>query len=143
MSEHDSLAFFSVESTEAQFAQFFSQLADDLAKGVNIDVGDLSKRYPQYESELRELWGTLNVTRAAGAVCEPSLSANDLAWRAETARLPFELENYVLQDEIGRGGMGVVYRAIRKQDGRPVAIKMILKRSIRFFEQLPTIFVRS
>ena len=33
----------------------------------------------------------------------------------------------MLEAEIGRGGMGIVYRAIRESDGAAVAIKMILK----------------
>ncbi len=32
---------------------------------------------------------------------------------------------YRLQGELGRGGMGVVYRAMREQDGLPVAVKTI------------------
>ena len=32
---------------------------------------------------------------------------------------------YRLQRELGRGGMGVVYRAMREQDGLPVAVKTI------------------
>jgi len=41
--------------------------------------------------------------------------------------LPCPFADYVLEAEIGRGGMGIVYRATRNSDGEPVAIKMILK----------------
>jgi len=37
---------------------------------------------------------------------------------------PPDLPGLVLEEEIGRGGMGVVYRA-RRVDGRPVALKLI------------------
>ncbi len=39
--------------------------------------------------------------------------------------LPYDLGDYVLLDVIGRGGMGVVYRAQQKELQRDVAVKMI------------------
>ncbi len=39
---------------------------------------------------------------------------------------PSGVPGYRLQDELGRGGMGVVYRATRERDGLPVAVKTIL-----------------
>ncbi|MEM6471143.1 MAG: serine/threonine-protein kinase [Planctomycetota bacterium] len=40
-------------------------------------------------------------------------------------RLPFDLGEYELQEIIGRGGMGVVYRASQRMLNRIVAVKMI------------------
>lgn len=39
---------------------------------------------------------------------------------------PLHLEGYELEKELGRGGMGVVFKANQKRLNRPVAIKMIL-----------------
>src|SRR5438046_5186965 len=40
--------------------------------------------------------------------------------------IPRELEGYRILEEIGRGGMGVVYRGYQHRLNRQVAIKMIL-----------------
>jgi serine/threonine-protein kinase len=39
---------------------------------------------------------------------------------------PPVVPGYIIQDEVGRGAMGVVYRARRKKDGETVAVKTIL-----------------
>lgn len=37
-----------------------------------------------------------------------------------------EIEDYEIGEELGKGGMGAVYRAVRKTDATPVAVKVML-----------------
>jgi serine/threonine protein kinase len=45
---------------------------------------------------------------------------------SDSQPLPFDIPGYRLHSELGRGGMGVVYRATRERDGLSVAVKTIL-----------------
>uniref|UniRef100_A0A914EAV1 non-specific serine/threonine protein kinase n=1 Tax=Acrobeloides nanus TaxID=290746 RepID=A0A914EAV1_9BILA len=40
-------------------------------------------------------------------------------------------KQYVLGEEIGRGGFGIVYKAHRIEDNLPVAVKFIERRHVR------------
>ncbi len=42
-----------------------------------------------------------------------------------TATLEIQLQDYILEEEIGRGDLAVVYRARRRSDGATVAVKML------------------
>src|SRR5689334_2559708 len=40
-------------------------------------------------------------------------------------RLPVEIGPYRIVDSLGQGGMGVVYRAVHKETGAPIALKTV------------------
>lgn len=111
---------------EQVLANLITSLADRIAGGEEIGLEETVRKHPQFETDLRDLWGTLAVTEAAAKEqSEHSLSSDE--HRIPGLELPFDLGSYVLESEIGRGGMGIVYRALRKSDEEIVAIKMILK----------------
>lgn len=107
-------------------ANVFSEYSDRIIAGEPLTLEDAVREHPKFESDLRELWGIMVVTQAAGHHQRDALSGEN-EYEFAGLELPFELGDYTLEQEIGRGGMGIVYEAIRKSDNEVVAIKMILK----------------
>ncbi len=109
------------DEREARLAVALEELlGEDPARPV--DWSAVRARHPDLADELRELWGTANLAQHL-AVTTPTV---DSPRRVAAAQAPQSLEDYELQREIGRGGMGVVYRATQKSLGRTVALKMVL-----------------
>ena len=109
-------------------AVLITDLADRANQGQHVELEATCKKHPEFEADLRELWGTVIVTRAAALEMATKTFSGTLR-RCEVPGLevPCDLGKYVLEEEIGRGGMGIVYRATRKTDQKTIAIKMILK----------------
>jgi WD40 repeat protein/serine/threonine protein kinase len=108
--------------TEHDSGSFASIIADYL---VRIDRGEEVCRetflaaHPQHVAALRDYFAGSDLIDRLAADSFDSLQAG-------AAELPRTFGEYELLEEIGRGGMGVVYRARELLTGRLVALKLLL-----------------
>jgi len=117
----------SIEEYEQQLAILIAQLADQVATGFCPELESVCREYPQFEQDLRELWGVVVVANMAGKErAQATLPLEGMAG-PQRFELPYDFGPYRLEKEIGRGGMGIVFRARRMADDSLVAIKMILR----------------
>ncbi|MDB4331769.1 serine/threonine protein kinase [bacterium] len=92
-----------------------------------MDLQSMYRSHPDLENDLRRLLGTMLITDTAGASLDEGVTAPESQGRWRSLKLPVEIGDYELEEEIGRGGMGVVFRARQISLNRVVAVKMILR----------------
>ena len=136
---------------ESRLAELLDELADH---GDDPDrLEKLVRTHPDLAPQLRELFAAMMVTDAVARESAiftppPGRGANPTLANARAAQplhhlqaagdgvtpgaltLPALFGDYELLEEIGRGGMGVVYRARQRSLGRIVAVKMLLRREL-------------
>ena len=120
-----------VDQRELELAQVLEQVTD-AAPPDRPSLDELVRRHPHLADDLREVWGALMV---ADAVAEyrshngrtPTFVPGEGRLVASDAAPPQRLGDFELVEEIGRGGMGVVFRARQKSLDRTVAVKVLLR----------------
>jgi tRNA A-37 threonylcarbamoyl transferase component Bud32 len=123
-------------STEEQEDQEGFDLLDDylrrLHAGQQPDRDGLAQAHPKLAPALNCLDLLEGIASSLSHQASPSAGAEGpgagetAAWSSPALQMPSGFGAYELLEEIGRGGMGVVYKARQKELDRVVALKMIL-----------------
>jgi serine/threonine-protein kinase len=119
-------------------ASLIEYLAADARAGKAADVEEAARDHPDLAAELRELWAVAQFAHLARSPVfdkQPTAAipagpltpsfAGDPTSDNGAAALPREFGDFELIEELGRGGMGVVYKARQKSLDRLVALKMV------------------
>ncbi|MGN6544214.1 MAG: serine/threonine-protein kinase [Aureliella sp.] len=139
------------DALEQQLAEIVAIQLDKMQRGETLDLETLLAEHPPLASQLREVWPALLLAdvvglNASSTADEPTIDQAlfPRSGSSNASRFPLlgfggdrtmeplgeQLGDYELIEQIGRGGMGVVYRARQISLERQVAVKMIQRERI-------------
>lgn len=118
-----SAAIPSAATGDDRLAQIMDDYLVSLEQRTPLDLDRLTSQYPELADEIRSMAASLEVLHHATEQMRPAADQQSGA-QDEVVR-PKRLGDFEIGDEIGRGGMGVVYEARQLSLQRQVALKVL------------------
>lgn len=126
---------FDAGDRERLLAELLESLIEEARSGRPPEIEAAVAAHPELAGDLRELWATAMIAEDMGSTpgglipnsAGAASASRESAGSSAGVQIPQQIGDYELIEEIGRGGMGVVFKARQQSLGREVALKMILR----------------
>ncbi|NBO91788.1 MAG: serine/threonine protein kinase [Planctomycetia bacterium] len=115
----------SAETNDETLARLLADLSEKQRRGEATDIESIVAANPNVADELRQLWGMAQVAEELARRRPVRIARKAILPKPPLTGQPFG--DFELIQEIGRGGMGVVYKAWQSSLKRVVALKMVLR----------------
>lgn len=110
------------------------EFASQCRKGQRPSIAEYAANYPQYAAQIEQLFPAIHMMERLRI--EETVDRKAAMRRENSAGPPRHLGDFEILQEIGRGGMGVVYEAEQRSLARRVALKVLPKHALLLDEDL-------